>query len=73
MRSLYQCGNARCQGKLIACSEGHPLSPRKDGTIDTIRLVRGEPLEFKICQECADYDHMGDPVPKEERGWLNAS
>jgi len=71
MRSLWQCGNARCQGDKVACAAGHKLSQRKDGTIDTLRAARGDTLEFGICQRCSDYDHFGDPIPAEERGWLN--
>lgn len=74
MRSLYQCGNARVNGDKVACSEGHKLSARKDGSIDLEQVALGErPLEFGVCQGCADYDHFGDPVAREDRGWLNAS
>jgi hypothetical protein len=69
MRSLYQCGNARVRGDKIECACGHSLSARKDG-IPTEQLAKGDPLEFKICQDCSDYDHMGNAVRKADRGWL---
>ena len=70
MRSLYQCGRARVLGEDIKCSAGHKLSARKNGGVAVIRAVRGDTLELGICQHCADYDHMGDSVLKEDRGWL---
>jgi hypothetical protein len=69
-RSLYQCFNARVKVDKIYCAKGWPLSIRKDGTVDLIRLIRGEPLEFAICQGCVDFDSMGDPVAAKDRGWL---
>jgi hypothetical protein len=69
-RSLYQCFNARVKGNRIYCSKGYKISRANDGTISVVRLARGAPLQLEICQDCADYDEMGPPVPKEERGWL---
>lgn len=70
-RSLYQCLNAKVLGDKIYCSKGHKLGGVKGGRLDVLRLIRGEPLELSICQDCPDYDEMGPPVPKEERGWAN--
>jgi hypothetical protein len=69
-RSLYQCFNAHVKDDRIYCSKGYNIGRAKDGTIPLVKLARGAPLEPSICQKCADYDEMGPPVPKEERGWL---
>jgi len=63
-RSLYQCFNAKVLGDEIYCDKGH-LSE------NILRLARGTPLELSICQTCSDYDEMGPPIPKDERGWLS--
>ena len=70
-RSLYQCFNARVKTDKICCANGWPLGVRKDGTIDLIRLMRGDPLECSGCQECVDFDCMGGPVAPEDRGWID--
>jgi len=72
-RSLYMCGNAKViGGKSISCIKGHRLSREQstDPNISVDRLVRGEPLELAVCQNCRDYYEFGPPVPKKERGWL---
>jgi protein-arginine kinase activator protein McsA len=70
-RSLYQCLNAKVMEDRIHCSKGHALSVMSsDGTVATTKLMRGEPLELTVCQNCPDYDEMGPPVPKNERGWV---
>ena len=70
-RTLYQCSHARVKGDRIRCRKGHPLLKKsEDGGTDIEQLARGEPLAFRICQECPDFDRMGPPVPPEERGWL---
>jgi len=70
-RTLYECSHARVKGDRIYCRKGHPLLARTDdGNINIIRLAQGEPLAFKVCQGCPDYDCMGPPVPPGERGWL---
>lgn len=73
-RSLHQCLEAKCREDEIYCAKGHILGhtagiPR--ATISIIRLERGEPLEMSACQNCPDYDEMGPPVPKSERGWVD--
>jgi len=68
-RSLYQCFEAKVHGDQIYCAEKHHLYNRADGTISIRGLERGEPLEMTVCQKCEDYNHMGDPIPKNERGW----
>ena len=70
-RTLYQCSHARVKGDRIRCRKGHTLLKKsEDGGIDILRLARGEPLAFRICQGCPDFDFMGPPLPPEERGWL---
>ncbi len=72
-RSLYTCQNAVVKGDVIVCDKGYrfegSLSTR-DGNISVLRLQRGTPLEFTICQTCPDYDCMGDPVLEADRGWV---
>jgi len=63
-RSLYECFNARVKGDKIYCARGH------DGMIDVRRLERGAALVFDVCQNCSDFECMGEPVPKVERGWI---
>ncbi len=74
--SLYQCGNAHCQGEKIVCIKGHRFSSdpffRDNGAISIKRLQRGAPLEYSVCQECPEYDEMGPPVPPKERGWIQS-
>ncbi len=67
--SLYQCLNAKVNDTRIGCDKGHRLIPWENGTTDIKRLARGEPLELAPCQKCPDYDEMGEPVNKEDRGW----
>ena len=71
-RSLYQCLNAKVMEDRIYCAKGHRLNAnptQKADTLSILRLQRGEPLEMSICQGCSDYDEMGQPVQKNERGW----
>ncbi len=73
-RTLYECSHARVQDTTIYCKKGHPLSPRSgDGTIDSKRLTQGEPLVLNICQQCRDFDRIGEALPRRERGWLRMS
>ena len=69
VKSLYECSHARVKGN-IYCEKRHELTSITDG-ISILRLVRGNPLIFAICQECPDFLSMGDPIPKSERGWLD--
>lgn len=69
-RSLYQCLNAKVLGDQVYCSKIHRLASVIGGKINIERLIRGEPLEFMICQDCPDYIEMGPPIPKGERGWM---
>jgi len=69
-RSLYQCFQAKVKGDRIFCAKGHDLS-KMTGDIAVTRLVRGEPLELAVCQDCNDYDEMGGPVAPEDRGWAH--
>ena len=71
-RTLYECSYARVRGDRICCSRGNHLLPKSaDGCIGIGRLARGNQLAFQVCQNCPDFDSMGAPVPKEERGWLD--
>jgi hypothetical protein len=71
-RSLYCCLHAKVLDDRIRCAVGHPLNKaRKDGTINILTLVRGEPLELAVCQKCNDYDEMGGPLPPDDRGWAH--
>jgi hypothetical protein len=71
-RTLYECLHARVNGDRIYCDKGCPLSQTSgNGHIDIERLVRGEALALAPCQKCADFDSMGPPISRNERGWLN--
>jgi len=67
-RSLYQCFNARCHGERIVCAKGYRLG-RKADSISLLKLQKGAPLEYSVCQDCPDYVEMGGPVSKKDRGW----
>ena len=70
--TLYECSNARVRGDRICCSQGHRLLPKSaDGCIGIGRLARGNQLAFQVCQNCPDFDRMGQPVPQEEKGWFS--
>ena len=70
-RTLYQCFHARVKKDRIRCDRGHILLKKsEDGGIDIIRLARGEPLAFRICQGCLDFDCMGPLPAPEDRGWV---
>lgn len=72
MRSLYECTQAIVCGQRIKCYRGYRFDSRtKDGSIDLLRLARGEPLNMAVCQECPEFKSMGPPVSKAERGWLH--
>jgi hypothetical protein len=70
-RTLYECSHARVKGETIYCDKGYQICLRPgNGHVDISRLATGRRLAFKTCQSCPDFDCMGPPVPKEERGWL---
>ena len=66
-RSLYQCFHSKVKGKGIYCGKGHDLK------VGILRLARGEPLEYAICQSCPDYEEMGPPLTEWDRGWIKLS
>ena len=68
-RSLYQCFNAKVLSSELYCSKGHPFPLPNPGRIHIRALFRGKPLELVCCQSCPDFDEMGGPVKKEDRGW----
>jgi hypothetical protein len=70
-RSLYQCFNAKVCGDRIKCSKGRFLGSAKDGSLSITPLLRGMPLENVSCQACPEYDEIGPPVEKGDRGWWN--
>ena len=69
-RSLYECFHARVNGKRIYCAKGHPLQGKgeRNGSLNIERLARGELLIISVCQDCADFESVGDPLPDKERG-----
>lgn len=67
LRSLYQCSHAHVS-KRIFCERGWYLD--RVPTINIERLARGMALELTVCQRCKDFDCMGGPVDKEDRGWF---
>jgi len=68
-RSLYQCFHAKVMGDKIYCEKGHLLTCQNSGCVSIQRLANGQPLEMDICQNCPDYDKMGEPLAKNQRGW----
>lgn len=62
-RSLYCCFNARCRYPYIVCDLHNEL-----GLIYMAEMYAGDELIATICQECPDFDSMGDQVNKEDRG-----
>ena len=71
-RTLYQCFHARVKGDHIFCAKGHKFnSHRLDVELNINTLARGDPLALRVCQDCPDFESMGEPVPPEERGWAN--
>lgn len=70
-RSLYECVHARVKGSGIYCGRGRRLEVKSaDGGVSLRRLAGGEPLTFAACQECPDFEYMGPPLAREDRGWL---
>jgi len=71
-RTLYQCSEARVRDSEIYCHAGRILDRKsKSGTIHIRRLTNGNPLGSEVCQKCPYFSYMGEPVPKEDRGWNN--
>jgi hypothetical protein len=83
-RSLWTCVHARVYQEArvakpyIACDKGHALQGIQKAVSYT-RAVRGDALEYKVCQQCPDFECAacyepgcpGYPLPPEERGWLH--
>ena len=67
-RQLYQCSCARVRNREVVCSKGHRLLGNNN-RINITAIKRGAPLVFKACQNCTDFDYMGEPVKAEDRGW----
>ena len=70
-RSLYCCFNAKVHGDKIYCDKGYKLGHAPDGILSINRLIRGTPMECGECKDCPDYDEMGEPVAREDRGWAS--
>lgn len=78
-RSLYDCLQAKVKGDRIHCAKGHCLSKAMEksllvipGSLAIKRLIRGNPLEFEVCQDCPDFDQMdGGKVGPQDRGWVH--
>jgi hypothetical protein len=66
-RSLYQCFNAKVKGVMIHCARGHRLSSA--GILSLSELQAGKPLVMEMCQSCPDYDEVGPPISRCDRGW----
>jgi hypothetical protein len=70
-RTLYECAHARVKGDVIYCAKGYPFSQRPgNGHVDITRLASGKRLAYGVCQDCGDFECNGEPVPPEDRGWL---
>lgn len=67
-RSLYECSQARVMNSMIYCAAGHSLN----APIGMRQLVRGEPLQLRACQDCPDFEGIGEPVPAKDRGWYRS-
>ena len=65
---LYQCLNAKTDGEIIYCSEGHPIKDKGD-IFYYSDLQEGRALYSKTCIDCTDLIYMGTEIRKEERGW----
>ncbi len=71
-RTLYECSHARVKGDRIYCQKGHRLLKKsEDGSVGIGRLSSGKQLAFQVCQDCLDYEEMGPPVSREEKGWAS--
>ena len=59
MRSLYQCLEARypVDNEYIYCGKGHKLGNRN---VHVRQVIRGDKLVYKVCQECKDFNDMGE-------------
>jgi len=67
-RSLYECFNAKVKGDQIYCAKGNTLQTMS--TKPLIRqLERGASLICSVCQDCPNFDRMGPPLRKDERGY----
>lgn len=66
-RQLYQCSMARVNPmRRIYCAAGHKLSNQlriKD-------MAAGASLVLIECQDCGDFDEMGPPLIRRDRGWF---
>jgi hypothetical protein len=69
MRSLYDCLNAKFNGKTIKCAAGHELN----APIGAKQLAQGDPLRLEVCQQCPDFVSMGPPLRRRDMGWLKKS
>ena len=68
--TLYDCLNARVKDSTIHCAKGHWLSLRYPGTLNILRLKRGDILRCGACQGCKDFESAGEPMQPEDRGWV---
>lgn len=71
-RSLYDCFHARVREGRIYCAKGHCISTdnERNYSPDIECLARGEALVFSICQDCGDFESMGNILLPRERGWM---
>jgi len=52
------------------CVKGHKLGRGIFPQVGTYMVALGKPLEVLACQDCPDFDKMGEPLKKNERGWI---
>lgn len=67
-RQLYQCFKAKVMDDEIRCSAFHSFGAKKKA-ISANYLKRGDSLEITTCQNCPDFEYMGEPLPRSDRGW----
>lgn len=69
---IWQCLNARFpvtgKGRII-CRAGHELPKIVDAENVQLGEVFGK-KECLICYSCGDFDKIGPPIRKRERGWI---
>ena len=67
MKSLYDCQHARVSPEGVFCEKGYPFPQKR--RIPLKRVAGGEPLRSRICQDCHDFESMGEPIPEEDKGY----
>ena len=69
-RTLYECAHARVKGQKIYCRQDYALSRDKaDCSLDIKSLEAGRSLIMPVCQNCTEFNRIGQPVAEKDRGW----